>query len=79
MKPFCRYVPFGAVDEVMVSPAGRSPSLSPIPDVRHPPCLVPAPMQPYLIRRAQENSDMLGGVSKEVAMLRAELARRLRS
>lgn len=44
-----KYVPFGAVDEVM----------------------------PYLIRRAQENSDMLGGVGKEVAMMRTELKRRL--
>lgn len=32
---------------------------------------------PYLIRRAQENGDVLGGVGKEVAMLRAELRRRL--
>ncbi|KFM26850.1 Proline dehydrogenase 1, mitochondrial [Auxenochlorella protothecoides] len=32
---------------------------------------------PYLIRRAQENSDMLGGVGKEMAMMRRELRRRL--
>ena len=32
---------------------------------------------PYLIRRAQENSDMMGGVGHEMAMLRSELARRL--
>jgi Proline dehydrogenase len=32
---------------------------------------------PYLIRRAQENSDVLGGVGAEVAMLKQELARRL--
>ncbi len=44
-----KYVPFGAVDEVL----------------------------PYLVRRAQENSDMLGGVGQETAMLRTELKRRL--
>ena len=44
-----KYVPFGAVDEVL----------------------------PYLVRRAQENSDMLGGVGVETAMLRSELRRRL--
>lgn len=44
-----KYVPFGAVDEVM----------------------------PYLLRRAQENSDMLGGVGVEKDMLRTELKRRL--
>lgn len=32
---------------------------------------------PYLIRRAQENSDAMGGVAKELSMRRAELARRL--
>lgn len=32
---------------------------------------------PYLIRRAQENSDMLGGVGKEMTMMRQELRRRL--
>lgn len=32
---------------------------------------------PYLIRRAQENSDVLGGVGTELAMLKKELARRL--
>ncbi|GAB4819231.1 hypothetical protein N2152v2_006277 [Parachlorella kessleri] len=44
-----KYVPFGAVDEVL----------------------------PYLVRRAQENSDMLGGVGAEMGMMRAELKRRL--
>lgn len=44
-----KYVPFGAVDEVI----------------------------PYLVRRAQENSDMLGGVGQETAMMRTELRRRL--
>lgn len=44
-----KYVPFGAIDEVM----------------------------PYLIRRAQENSDVLGGIAKETNMLRSELRRRL--
>lgn len=34
-------------------------------------------VMPYLIRRAQENSDILGGVGKETGMLRAELRRRL--
>lgn len=34
-------------------------------------------VMPYLIRRAQENSDVLGGVGKETAMMRAELRRRL--
>jgi proline dehydrogenase len=32
---------------------------------------------PYLIRRAQENSDMMGGVAKEMNMLRTEFARRV--
>ncbi|KAK2077068.1 hypothetical protein QBZ16_004701 [Prototheca wickerhamii] len=32
---------------------------------------------PYLIRRAQENSDMLGGVGKEMGMMRRELKRRI--
>lgn len=32
---------------------------------------------PYLIRRAQENSDMLGGVGKEMKMMRQELRRRM--
>jgi len=34
-------------------------------------------VMPYLIRRAQENSDVLGGIAKETTMLRAELKRRL--
>lgn len=33
---------------------------------------------PYLVRRAQENSDFLGGVTKERSMLFSELLRRLR-
>lgn len=32
---------------------------------------------PYLIRRAQENSDMLGGVGKELGLLRKEIKRRI--
>jgi len=32
---------------------------------------------PYLIRRAQENADMLGGVSVERGMLMSELKRRV--
>jgi proline dehydrogenase len=44
-----KYVPFGAVHEVM----------------------------PYLLRRAQENSDIMGGVGQECAMLRREIKRRL--
>ena len=32
---------------------------------------------PYLIRRAQENSDMLGGVGKELGLIRTELWRRM--
>ncbi|KDD76966.1 Proline dehydrogenase [Helicosporidium sp. ATCC 50920] len=35
-----------------------------------------AEVMPYLIRRAQENSDMLGGVAKELSMMRTELWRR---
>jgi hypothetical protein len=31
---------------------------------------------PYLLRRAQENSDMLGGVGKELRLLRGEILRR---
>lgn len=31
----------------------------------------------YLLRRAQENSDVLGGCAKEVSMMRSELVRRL--
>mmetsp|Transcript_2186 Transcript_2186/g.4489 ORF Transcript_2186/g.4489 Transcript_2186/m.4489 type:complete len:676 (+) Transcript_2186:149-2176(+) len=34
-------------------------------------------VMPYLIRRAQENSDVLGGIAKETNMLRSELKRRL--
>ena len=34
-------------------------------------------VMPYLIRRAQENSDVLGGIAKETNMLRSELRRRL--
>lgn len=32
---------------------------------------------PYLVRRAQENSDMLGGVDKELRLMKTELKRRL--
>jgi proline dehydrogenase len=32
---------------------------------------------PYLIRRAQENADMAGGVGPELALMQTELARRL--
>lgn len=34
-------------------------------------------VMPYLVRRAQENSDILGGVGVETSMLRTELKRRL--
>jgi proline dehydrogenase len=34
-------------------------------------------VMPYLIRRAQENSDVMGGVGKEMDMLKAEVKRRL--
>lgn len=34
-------------------------------------------VMPYLIRRAQENSDMLGGVKEETKMLRNEMIRRI--
>ena len=34
---------------------------------------------PYLIRRAQENSDVMLGVGKEIRLLKAELARRART
>ena len=34
-------------------------------------------VMPYLIRRAQENSEVLGGIAKETGMLRSELRRRL--
>lgn len=34
-------------------------------------------VMPYLIRRAQENSDMLGGVGHEMRLLRSELLRRM--
>lgn len=34
-------------------------------------------VMPYLVRRAQENSTVLGGVQKEKRMLAAELRRRL--
>lgn len=34
-------------------------------------------VMPYLVRRAQENSGMLGGASLELRMIRAELKRRL--
>ena len=32
---------------------------------------------PYLIRRAQENSDILGGVGKELRLIQQEISRRL--
>jgi proline dehydrogenase len=32
---------------------------------------------PYLIRRAQENSDLMGGVGLELKLLRKELKRRV--
>eukprot|EP00600_Ochromonadales_sp_CCMP1393_P010437 CAMPEP_0174957234 /NCGR_PEP_ID=MMETSP0004_2-20121128/1963_1 /TAXON_ID=420556 /ORGANISM="Ochromonas sp., Strain CCMP1393" /LENGTH=430 /DNA_ID=CAMNT_0016205329 /DNA_START=293 /DNA_END=1585 /DNA_ORIENTATION=+ len=35
-------------------------------------------VMPYLIRRAQENSDMLGGVGVELRMLEKEITRRLK-
>ena len=34
-------------------------------------------VMPYLVRRAQENSTVLGGVQKEKAMVAAELRRRI--
>ena len=34
-------------------------------------------VMPYLIRRAQENSDVMGGVGKEMNMLKAEVKRRV--
>ena len=34
-------------------------------------------VMPYLIRRAQENSDLMGGVGHEMNMLRRELWRRI--
>lgn len=34
-------------------------------------------VMPYLIRRAQENSDIMGGVGKELNMLKSEILRRL--
>jgi len=33
---------------------------------------------PYLLRRAQENSDVLGNVGKEMSLLKGELKRRIR-
>jgi proline dehydrogenase len=37
-----------------------------------------AEVLPYLIRRAQENSTVLGGVAQEKALVAAELGRRMR-
>ena len=34
-------------------------------------------VMPYLVRRAQENSGMLGGLAAQVAQLRGELRRRV--
>ena len=34
-------------------------------------------VMPYLVRRAQENSGMMGGLAAQVAQLRGELGRRL--
>ena len=34
---------------------------------------------PYLIRRAQENSDMMGNVGKEIALIQKEINRRNKS
>ncbi len=45
-----KYVPFGAVGEVL----------------------------PYLVRRAQENSTVLGGVAQEKSLVAAEIMRRAR-
>ena len=36
-------------------------------------------VMPFLIRRAQENGDVLGNAGRELSMLRGELARRLMS
>ena len=44
-----KYVPYGAVKEVM----------------------------PYLVRRAQENSGLMGGTNTEISMLLSEIKRRL--
>ncbi len=38
-----------------------------------------AMVMPYLIRRAQENSAVLGGMSKELGLVQHELVRRLSS
>lgn len=35
-------------------------------------------VMPYLVRRAQENSDVLGGCAKQVSMMQTELLRRCR-
>jgi proline dehydrogenase len=34
-------------------------------------------VMPYLVRRAQENSGLLGGATAELKMIRAELKRRM--
>ena len=34
-------------------------------------------VMPYLVRRAQENSDIMGGVGVETAMIKEELWRRM--
>jgi proline dehydrogenase len=34
-------------------------------------------VMPFLVRRAQENGDVLGNAGRELGMLRGELARRL--
>jgi proline dehydrogenase len=34
-------------------------------------------VMPYLIRRAQENSDALGGAKQEIKMINSEIRRRL--
>lgn len=38
-----------------------------------------AEVVPYLVRRAQENSDIMAGVAREKGMIAAEMWRRLKS
>ena len=44
---------------------------------RNVPCGPEQLVMPYLVRRAQENSGMMGGLAAQVAQLRGELGRRL--
>lgn len=66
-------VPYGKVNEVTNSGDFEIDDHEPVIDVFPPVVQV----MPYLIRRAQENSDALSGARKEIKMLGEEIRRRI--